>query len=641
MLVAVTVVFVAIGARLVDLQALDANHYARLGFDQRVHTVQLAAERGSIFDRNGQELAISVPQETIWADPRVISDPAGYASTLARITGVNRAALQRRLSQERLAFVYVARKVSPDVAKRVMDLKLPGVGTTPESKRFYPSGSVAASVLGETGLDNQGLFGLEAGYESILAGTPGKAIIEQDPRGREIPSTKRRGTPAVPGRDLVLTVDQTLQYETEQILLKEATLAKAKHATAIVADVRTGDVLAMATVDGPTTSSAAHVAQGDERNFPLTDVFEPGSTNKIIPIAGALENGAVKPDETFVIPSELRVGGKPYTDDEAHGTVTMSLADIMAHSSNIGTIKIAQALGKVGFDHYLHAFGLGQQTSVLFPGQQSGIVLPLANYNSTSMGSMPIGQGIAVTSMQMLDAYLTIANGGVSVNPRLVEATLDANGQRHDIPIERGHRVVSAGTADTVKQLLTSVVTEGTGTGAAIPGYTIAGKTGTARKPPYNLGQHVASFVGFAPVDSPRLAVSVVIDEPQNLYYGGQIAAPAFAGIMWNALRMERVPPVGGVADPPPAFDAQPDVPIAPLAPATPPTTVAPVAATTPATGPAPRPGAATTPTTARAAPPTSADARSATTGSTTPTTVSTRTRAAPTGTLTTASPSG
>ncbi|HEY7137173.1 MAG TPA: penicillin-binding protein 2 [Acidimicrobiia bacterium] len=635
------VVFLAIGARLVDLQALDANHYARLGFDQRVHTVQLAAQRGSIFDRNGQELAISVPQETVWADPRVISDPAGYASTLARITGVNRAALQRRLSQPNLAFVYVARKVSPDIAKRVMDLKLPGVGTTPESKRFYPSGSVAASVLGETGLDNQGLFGLEAGYDSILAGTPGKAIIEQDPRGREIPSTKQRGTPAVSGRDLVLTVDQTLQYETEQILLKEATLAKAKHATAIVADVRTGDVLAMATVDGPTTSSPAQVAAGDERNRPLTDVFEPGSTNKIIPIAGALEDGAVKPDETFVIPGEMSVGGKPYKDDEAHGTETMSLADIMAHSSNIGTIKIAQALGKVRFDHYLHAFGLGQQTSVLFPGQQSGIVLPLANYNSTSMGSMPIGQGIAVTSMQMLDAYLTIANGGVSVNPRLVEATLDANGQRHDIPIERAHRVVSAGTADTVKQLLTSVVTEGTGTGAAIPGYTIAGKTGTARKPPYNLGQHVASFVGFAPVDSPRLAVSVVIDEPQNLYYGGQIAAPAFAGIMWNALRMERVPPVGGVADPPPAFQGQPDVPIAPLAPPTPPTTVTSLA-TPPTTGPAPRPGAATSPTTARATAATSADARSAaTSASTTPTTVSTGARAGPAGTLAPASPSG
>jgi cell division protein FtsI/penicillin-binding protein 2 len=290
LLVVVTIAFVVIGARLVNLQALDTGRYAQLGLDQRVHTVTLAAERGSIFDRHGADLAISVPQDTLWADPRVISDPAGYASTLAPILRIDARALERRLSQRGLAFVYVARKVPPERVKQVMALHLPGVGTTPESKRFYPSGSVAASLLGSVGTDNQGLFGLEAGYESTLAGRPGQVVIERDPRGREIPSSKRSFKPAQIGRDLVLTLDQSLQYETEQILVREATLAQAKAATAVIVDVQTGDVLAMATVNGPTPTQPAQVARERDRNRPLTDVFEPGSTNKVITMAGALED---------------------------------------------------------------------------------------------------------------------------------------------------------------------------------------------------------------------------------------------------------------------------------------------------------------------------------------------------------------
>ncbi len=559
MLVVVTIVFLVIGARLVNLQALDRGRYARLGLDQRVHTVKLAAERGSIFDRNGADLAISVPQDTLWADPRVISDPKGYAATLAPILGIDQTGLEQRLSQHDLAFVYVARKASPDLVKQVMALHLPGIGTTPESKRFYPSGSVAASLLGSVGTDNQGLFGLEAGYDGVLTGRPGQVVIEQDPRGREIPSSKRSFRPAEAGRDLVLTIDQSLQYETEQILVKEANLAQAKDATAVIVDVQSGDVLAMATVDGPTPTQPARVADSNERNRPLTDVFEPGSTNKVITMAGALQDGVVKPDERFRIPSEMRIGGKQYTDDEPHGTLQMNLTDIMARSSNLGTIQVAQRLGPERFDRYLRAFGFGKKTSIRFPGQETGLLLPLSNYNATSMGSMPIGQGIAVTSLQMLDAYLTIANGGVSVNPRLVAATVDANGQRHDVASTRGTRVVSEQTAQLVTQMLEGVVArpDGTGTAAAIPGYAVAGKTGTARKPPYDQNQHVASFVGFAPANAPRLAISVVIDEPTTKIYGGEVAAPAFAGIMQNALRAVGVPPDTGVAGAPPYFQQQ------------------------------------------------------------------------------------
>ncbi|MBV8951026.1 MAG: penicillin-binding protein 2, partial [Actinobacteria bacterium] len=377
--------------------------------------------------------------------------------------------------------------------------------------------------------------------------------------GREIPSSTRSFRPAEAGQDLVLTLDESLQYETEQILLNEANLAQAKDATAVIVDVHTGDVLAMATVEGPTPTQPAHVADATERNRPLTDVFEPGSTNKVITMAGALEDGAVKPDQRFTIPSEMHVGGQVYTDDEPHGTLQMGLSDIMARSSNLGTIQVAAKLGAGRFDHYLRAFGLGKKTSVRFPGQEAGLLLPLSSYNSTSMGSMPIGQGIAVTSLQMLDAYLTIANGGVSVNPRLVDATIDASGHRHEVPVTRGTRVVSAQTARLVTQMLAGVVSrsDGTGTAAAIPGYAVAGKTGTARKPPYNLNQHVASFVGFAPANAPRLAISVVIDQPTTKYYGGEVAAPAFAGIMQNALRVVGVPPDTGVAVPPLYFQQQ------------------------------------------------------------------------------------
>jgi cell division protein FtsI (penicillin-binding protein 3) len=637
-LIAMTIAFVVIGARLVNLQALDTGRYAQLGLDQRVHTVNLAAERGAIFDRHGADLAISAPRDTLWADPRVISDPSGYAATLAPMLNIDQKALAQRLSQRGLAFVYVARKVDPEVVKQVMALRLPGIDTTRESKRFYPSGSVAASLLGSVGTDNQGLFGLEAGYESVLAGRPGQMVIEQDPRGREIPSSKRSFNPAQAGRDLVLTLDQSLQYETEQILLNEIAVAQAKNATAVIVDVQTGDVLTMATVNGATATQPAQVARDTDRNRPLTDVFEPGSTNKVITMAGALEDGVVKPDQRFTIPSSIHLGGKPFTDDEPHGTVQMSLTEIMSRSSNLGTIKVAGQLGPERFDHYLRAFGLGKKTSVKFPGQESGLLLPLSSYNATSMGSMPIGQGVAVTSLQMLDAYLTIANGGVSVNPRLVAATVDAHGERHDAPIARGTRVVSEQTAKVVTQMLQSVVTQGTGTAAAIPGYAVAGKTGTARKPPYDLNQHVASFVGFAPANAPRLAIAVVIDEPKTKIYGGEVAAPAFAGIMQNALRVIGVPPDTPVAGPPPAFQGQANW----AARSVTTTTVAPAASAAAAAAGAPNPQVtATAPTTtvpprpagtpAPAGPPPGAAAATATGA-----------RAGPTGTLTgAASPSG
>ena len=545
--------FLAVGARLVDLQAIGRDRYAQLGLDQRVRKVQLAAERGSVFDRNGHDLAASVPQQTVWANPRVVTDPAAYAAQLAPIVGGDEASLRDRLSQHDKGFVYVARKVDGATAMKVKALALRGVDFVPESKRFYPDGSLAGPLLGFVGTDNSGLGGLEAQYNGQLAGKRGELQVELDPQGRQLPGGEKRVAESQRGSDLVLTIDQGLQYQSEQVLADEVGKANAKGGMAIVMDVATGDIRAMANVEGATPDHPPRPAPADQRNRPVVDVYEPGSTNKVITVAGALQDGVVGADTWFQTPGQLTIGGTNYTDADSHPG-SMTVHDIVRESSNVGTIQIARKLGKDRFDAYLRAFGFGQPTGLGFPGEANGLVLPLSQYNDTSLASMPIGNGLAVTAMQMLDVYTTIANGGATRPPRLVAATLGKDGTRHDEPMPETRQVVSPTTSATMRSMLQDVVASGTGTQAQIPGYDVAGKTGTARKPPYDKPpyKYVASFAGFAPASSPRLAAIVVLDEPQGNYFGGQVAAPAFARIMEYALRLERVLP-NATPTPPPA----------------------------------------------------------------------------------------
>ena len=541
--VVIAAAFAGVGVRLVDVQAGDRDHYRRLGLDQRVRVVTLAAERGSIFDRNGNDLAVSVSRSSIWADPRLVDRPARYARALAPIVGVGESDLRDRLGQKDRAFVYVARKVEKDVAARVRKLGLPGIGFVGETKRYYPADPLAAPLLGFVGTDNDGLAGLEVGSESALAGRPGRMEVEQDPRGRELPDGQREVRPAIRGADLVLTLDQSLQYEVERVLLEEVAATESKGGMVVLADVRTGDVLAMASVDGATDEMPAHAASAGEPNRPVTDVFEPGSTNKVVTIAAALEAGVVSPGTVFEVPQRIEVDGQEFEDVRAHPT-SMTVADIVRESSNVGTILVARALGRERFDAALRSFGFGAPTGLGFPGEASGILLPLSEYNATSLASMPVGSGIAVTAMQLLDVYMTLANDGVARAPRLVSATIDAEGNRREAALGMTHRVVSSATAQQMSQMLEAVVAEGTGTKAQIPGYAVAGKTGTARKPPYDKPpyRYVASFAGFAPAANPRLAAIVVLDEPHSNVFGGQVAAPIFARIMQYALAVERVP---------------------------------------------------------------------------------------------------
>lgn len=543
LLVVMALALGAILVRLVDLQGVQRDHLAALGLRQRVYAVTLAAERGSIFDRNGNDLALSLPQHSVYADPRFVKHPAAYAATLGPIVGVDVAALQARLAQKDKEFVYVARKVDDATVQRVKALRLPGLGFVPESKRFAPAGNLAGPILGFTGLDNGGQSGLEHAYDDTLRGRPGHLVAENDPSGREIPATERRAVPAQRGGDLVLTVDQSLQYEVEQRLTEQVGATQAKGGMAIVVDVQTGDVLAMATVEGANGRIPAHPAPQTSQNRALTTVYEPGSTNKVIDVASALETGAITPSTAFEVPWQLKIADATFEDHVWHAPEWWTARDIMRESSNVGAILIAGKVGKVRLDQYLRAFGFGAKTAIDFPGESAGLLLDPARYSASSMGSVPVGNGLAVTAMQMLDVFVTIANGGMSRPPRLVAATIDADGTRHDATPVAGQRVVSTQTAASVNDMLRTVVDEGTGYLAAVPGYTVAGKTGTARKPPYNPARYMASFAGFAPAESPRLAAIVVLDEPATNYYGGQVAAPVFAEIMQYALRLERVSP--------------------------------------------------------------------------------------------------
>jgi cell division protein FtsI (penicillin-binding protein 3) len=538
----VVVVFTVLAARIADIQTRDRASLAALGRDQRVKNVTLAADRGGMFDRNGHELALSLDRQTVWADPRVIKHPAEVAAKLAPVVGVDELELRARLSQRDQAFVYVARKVEPDVSNAVSKLGLTGIGLAPESKRYYPSGALAGPVLGFVGLDNDGLSGLESALEGTLAGRPGEITVERDPTGNDLPGTERTVRPAQTGVDLVLTIDQSIQYETERALVDQVNAVDAKGGMAIVIDVRTGDILAMANVDGETAESPAKPASASEKNRTVTDVFEPGSTNKVVTIAAAIEAGLVKPDTIISTPGSLMIDGTKFEDVELHPG-EMSVADVLRESSNVGTINIARELGKVRFDAAVRNFGFGRVTGLDFPGEAPGIVLPLANYNDTSMASMPIGNGLAVTALQMLDVYVTLANNGVSRQPRLLAATIDADGTRHSLPLGTTRPVVSPETAKMMRDMLTGVVEGGTGVNAQVPGYTVAGKTGTARKPPYDHPpyRYVSSFVGFAPAENARLAAIVVMDEPAKGFFASTAAAPVFSRIMQHALAVERV----------------------------------------------------------------------------------------------------
>jgi cell division protein FtsI (penicillin-binding protein 3) len=540
-LLCLTLAFGLITARLAFVQGFSAHRYESFGVSQRLRTITLPGERGSIFDRNRAELAISIPQKTVFADPRLVRDPAGSARSLSPILGVDEEFLRARLGAA-AAFVYLARKVDDKVANQVKALRLPGIGFIEEPKRFDPAQNLALPLLGQVGTDNQGLSGLEQQYERQLTGQPGQLLVERDPTGHSIAAGVRRLRPSKRGGDLVLTIDRSLQYETERSLTEEVRSSNAKGGIAIVMEPSTGEVLAMANLkrEGDAIVPAPN-------NAAVMNVYEPGSVNKVITVAGAIEEGLVSPTSSLVVADHMPVAGYEFKDHDPHPTRPWTVTDIIANSSNIGTIMIGQRLGKTRIDHYMRAFGLGSHTGLKFPGESAGILLDLSEWTGPSIATVPIGQGIAVTGLQMLEAFNTIANGGVHVAPKLVLGSLDRSGRLDETPASPRERVVSESTAKQVTGMLTEVVRVGTAKAAAVEGYRAAGKTGTARKPlegarGYKEGAYIATFAGFVPAESPRLSAIVILDEPYPIY-GGLVSAPVFAQVARYGLRLFRVPP--------------------------------------------------------------------------------------------------
>ncbi|HVE94355.1 MAG TPA: penicillin-binding protein 2 [Acidimicrobiales bacterium] len=530
-------------ARLVLIQGIDHDRYTALGERQRLRTVALAANRGYILDRNGRDLAVSVARTSVWVNPRDVVDPLAAARALSPVLGQPVPALQAKLTKAG-TFAYLGRKLDDATAKAVATLDLPGIYTLPEPARLLPAAGLAAPVLGKVGLDNNGLAGLEQQFDRALVGRPGRLVVERDPAGRRIAQGQKRHEPSQAGDDLVLTLDRGLQYETERLLAAQITSTRAKGGVALVMATGSGEVLSMANLEaakpgGPVTPSP--------RNIAVTDVYEPGSVNKLITIAAALEERAVSTSDRLNVPDRMKLGNHVFSDHDPHAPKAWSPADIMRESSNIGSIMIAQRLGRDQLGAYLREFGFGTRTGLGFPGETAGLVRPASSWYSTDMGSIPIGQGVSVTALQMLAAYNTVANGGVYVAPKLVKATVDAAGRERSTAAPITRRVVSPATASAVREMLEEVVKSGTGTLAAIDGYRVGGKTGTARKPAigghgYINGAYVSSFAGFVPVDRPAFTAMVMLDEPTPIF-GGLVAAPMFADLSRYVLREMRIPP--------------------------------------------------------------------------------------------------
>ncbi|HEX6475706.1 MAG TPA: penicillin-binding protein 2 [Acidimicrobiales bacterium] len=579
MFLVMAVVVVAVVARLMYVQGFSAGRYAAVGQAQLLHTVTVPALRGSIVDRNGDPLAMSVLQTTIVADPHQVADPRGEAAALAPILGADPTSLQQKLSQN-AGFVYLARAVDDTVASQVKALRLPGLTYLPEPKRSLPQGDLAGSVIGQVGTDGHGLGGVEYQHDRQLAGHPGTTVVERDPNGRQLPGG-RVVQSAQPGQGEVLTIDRSLQFDAEQALSNEIVTSNARGGIAVVMDSRSGDILAMANMAAGANGGPPVQAP---TNSALTNVYEPGSVTKVVTIGGALQNRVVTPDQRFSVPDTVRVGGSTFHDAEGHATQSMSVSDILAQSSNVGTIGIAQQLGKDQLASYLRDFGLGKRTGLGFPGESAGLLLDPAHESGTDVATVPIGQGEAVTAVQMLDAYNAVANGGSFVPPRLVQATIGSDGTRHAVPTPKPHRIISPATAQQLTTMLQQVVQSGTGTTAALTGYSVAGKTGTAQKPNvngpgYQPGAYMATFVGFVPAQQPALTAIVVLDQPTPIF-GGTVAAPVFAQIAQYELRRLGIPPTTPAA--PAAAPASPQ-PVTPAPspaganrpPTSPPTTLA------------------------------------------------------------------
>jgi cell division protein FtsI/penicillin-binding protein 2 len=531
--------FLVIGARAFWLQGVQGAKLASEAISQQTESIPLPSLRGSILDRHGNALVSSEDAATIFAVPPEVTKPARAAEKLAPILNLAPGKVLSEVTAE-TTYSVLAHKVDLPTAQRIARLELPGIGQDPDSRRTYPQGELAAQVLGVVGAEDQGLTGLEAGEESVLHGTNGERRIVTDAKGE--PIRLETAQEAENGKNIELTLDPAIEAKTEEVLAEVGETYAPKGATAIVMDPRSSQILAMANWPPVDPADLSGASSEDLMNRATGFNYEPGSTFKAFTVSAALEEKLVTPETTFTLRPALHVADRVIEDAEPRPTVTLSVAQILAQSSNVGAVTIGLGLGSTRFSRWIDRFGFGRPTGVQFPAEEKGIVPKLNEYSGSTMGNLPMGQGLSVTPMQMMAGYQAIADGGILRQPQLIEKVGDEK-----VHEPKGHRVIEAGVAAQVREMLKGVLAAGgTASEVSVPGYTLAGKTGTAQvaeNGTYSKTKYVASFIGFAPAQDPQLLVSVIVDQPQGEIYGGSVAAPAFGKIAAFALPYLGVPP--------------------------------------------------------------------------------------------------
>uniref|UniRef100_A0A831U270 PASTA domain-containing protein n=1 Tax=Geobacter metallireducens TaxID=28232 RepID=A0A831U270_GEOME len=548
------------------LQVIERDHLLKLADRQHQRIIPLTPVRGTIYDANGAALAVSVEMDSCYAEPKSIADLNGAAARLAPIFGMPKEAVLKRLQGNR-NFVWLQRRLTPDVVKRIKDLGIEGVGFVKETKRFYPNSEVAAHVIGFTGLDPEGLEGVERRYDATILGGNGYLVTERDALGRNVALKGTVIQDGAMGHSVTLTLDKNIQYIAEKELAKAVNDSGARAGTAIVMDPQTGRVLAMANY--PTFNLNAHSSYSPSvwRNRAVADSYEPGSTFKTLLIAAALEEKVIRPGDGINCEGgSYAIGGRVIHDTHKYGR--LSIAEILKYSSNIGVAKIGSKLGPSRLYTYLRNFGIGEKSGIDLPGETTGMLRQWSQWYGIDLATISFGQGVTASSIQLAAAFSAIANGGLLMKPYLVERITDNEGnvvKSFEPQVRR--RVVSPETARAVARMMEGVSAEGgTGTNASVEGYRVAGKTGTAQKVDpvtkgYSATKRTASFIGFVPADKPRLTILVMIDEPKTSPYGGVVAAPAFSAIALQSLCYLKVPPSMVVRSKPKAAETQASLP--------------------------------------------------------------------------------
>jgi len=543
------IAFSLISYRLVSVQYLDASKYQAYAQYQHMGEFVLHSKRGKIMDRNGNELAVSLIEKTIYANPMEIEDPDETAIAISEVLDIGREELYGKLSDNDLGFVYIKRKISSQEASKVARLGIEGIYIQDESKRYYPQEKLAAPIIGFTGTDGNGLYGIELEYETILRGVDGRAEAEKDVFGNIIPGNIKTYLEPVDGKDVMLTIDTQIQFIAEQSLEKVVNDHDALAAAAIVMDPWSGEVLAMASYPGFDPNNHQDYDEYLYKAAGISFTYEPGSTFKIVNIASALEQGTVESQQVFDLPSSIRVADRTIKEIFRVSNIQYSTVEIIQHSSNVGAVVVALSMGGKIFWEGIRNFGFGAKTGIELPGEEKGILHDYKSWPSSTIGALAIGQSISVTPLQLLRAVCAVANGGYLIQPTIISEVMLGDSQEEAIADMEESRIISQETADSVKDMMLAVVQDGTGTNAQIEDVQVCGKTGTAEKANksgigYSEGRSITSFVGFAPYDYPELAVIVVVDEPQGeerTVWGGTVAAPVFKEIMEYALERIKI----------------------------------------------------------------------------------------------------